>query len=103
MFFRNFHPRVEYERNSGLKFFSLFLSVFHPILAKNNTGKLFFNFFAIFFVIFSPGSSMSEIRVEHSLISFLAYLILSNPFLAKTNAGKLFFNFLNFFAVFFLQ
>ena len=61
----NFLARVEYERNSGQKFFSRFLGLSHPILAKNNARKKFFNFlnfFAIFFVIFLPGLRMNEIR-----------------------------------------
>ena len=65
-FFWNFLAQVEYERSSGLKFYSLFLSLLHLVLAKNNAGKrffsFFFNFFAIFFVIFLPGSSMNGIR-----------------------------------------
>ena len=36
IFFRNFLPRVEYERNWGLKLFSLFLGLSNPNLAKNN-------------------------------------------------------------------
>ena len=39
IFFRNFLPRAEDERNSGLKFFSLFLGLSRPVLAKNNAGK----------------------------------------------------------------
>ena len=64
-FFRNFLARVENERNSGLNFFSLFLGLSHPILAKNNATKGFFNFFyffSIFFGILSPGSSVNGIR-----------------------------------------
>jgi len=64
-FFRNFLAGVKYERNSGLKFFSLFLGLSHSVLAKNNTGKMFLNFlnfFAIFFRIFLPGSSVNGIR-----------------------------------------
>ena len=63
--FLNFLAGVEYERNSGLKFFTSFLGLSHPILAKNNVGKRFFiilNFFAIFFRIFLTGSSMNGIR-----------------------------------------
>ena len=63
-FFRNFLVRVEYERNLRLKFFSLFLGLYHPALAKNNAGNSFFNFFkffAIFFRIFLPRSSMNRI------------------------------------------
>ena len=65
-FLRNFLARVENERNSGLKFFSLFLGLSHPVLAKNNVGKRFFlifsNFFAIFFGILLHESSMNGIR-----------------------------------------
>ena len=64
-FFQNFLARVEYERNSGLKRFPLFLSLSHPVLAKNNVGKSFYNFlnfFVIFFRIFLPGSTMNGIR-----------------------------------------
>ena len=60
-FFRNFLNRVENERNSGLKFLSLFPGLSDPVLARNNTGMRFFNFsnfFAIVFGIFWPGSSM---------------------------------------------
>ena len=48
----------------GIKFFSLFLGLSHPVLAKNIAGKRFsnfLNFFAIFFGIFLPGSSMNGI------------------------------------------
>ena len=48
-FFKKFLARVEYERNSELKFLSLFLGLSRPLLAKNNAGKWFFNFFAVFF------------------------------------------------------
>ena len=64
IYFENFFARVENERNSGLNFFSLFLGLFHPVLANNNAGKRFLNFlnfFAIFFGIFLPELSMSEI------------------------------------------
>ena len=98
MFFRNFHPRVEYERNSGLKFFSLCLGVSHPVLAKNNTGKLFFNFFAIFFRNFLPGVEYERNSGQKFGSPFLG---LSHPLCAKNNAGKLLFNFLTFFAIFF--
>ena len=63
-FFRNFHARDEYERNSGVKFFFHFLDLSPPVLAKNNAGKRFYNFlnfFTIFFGIFLHGSNMNEI------------------------------------------
>ena len=78
-YFRNSLFRVEYERNSGLKFFSHFFIVSHPVLAKNKAGKRFYsflNFFNIFFGIFLPGSSTNGIRDENFSLSFLVYLIL---------------------------
>jgi len=65
IFFRNFLARVEYELNSGLKFFPLFLGLSHSELAQNNARIKFFHFlnlFAIFFGIFLFGSSMNGIR-----------------------------------------
>ena len=98
-FFRNFLAGVEYERNSVLKFFSLFLGLSHPFLAKTNTGKRFFNFlnfFTIFFGIFCPGWVWTEFGTK-----FLFSLsLLSHPLFAKNKVGKRFFNFLNFFAIF---
>src|SRR6266702_1718468 len=64
-FFRNFLAQVEYERNSGIKFCFHFFCLSHPVLAKNNAGKRFYNFFDFFtilFGIFLPGSSMNGIR-----------------------------------------
>ena len=64
-FFCNFHALVGNEQSSGLKIFSLFLDLSHPVLAKNNARKRFFNFlnfFAIFFGIFFPRSSMNGIQ-----------------------------------------
>ena len=63
-FYRNFLARVEYERNSGVKFCFYFFGLSHTVLAKNNAGKRFYNFlnfFTIFFGIFLPGSSMNGI------------------------------------------
>ena len=56
---------MEYERKSGLNFFFSFSRLSHPVLAENNAGKGFFiflNFFATFFGIFLPGSSVNGIR-----------------------------------------
>ena len=63
-FFPNFLARVEYERNSGVKFCFHIFALSHPVLGKNNGGKRFYNFlnlFTIFFGIFLPGSSMNGI------------------------------------------
>ena len=38
-FFRNFLSRVEYERNSGVKFCFHFFGLSHPVWAKNSGGK----------------------------------------------------------------
>ena len=63
LYFSEFSCWVEYKRNSGLKFFSRFLGLPHPVMAKNNVGKRFFNFlnfFAIFLGIFLPGRVQTE-------------------------------------------
>ena len=100
-FFRNFFARVEYERNSGLKNFSPFLILFQTFLDRNSAGIKFFNFlifFAIFFGIFLPGSSMNGIRDYNFFFLFLGQ---SHLVLSRKNARNRFFNFLNFFAFFF--
>ena len=100
-FSRNFLTRVEYERNSGLNFFSTFLGLSHPVLAKNNSGKwyfIFFKFFAIFFGIFFPGPSMNEIRDKIFFHSFTTYLIL---FWLKIMPERCFLIFSLFFSIFF--
>ena len=82
-FFWNFLAQFEYVRNSGLKFFSLFFSVSHPVLAKNYAGMRFFNFlnfFTIFLGIFLPGSCINGIQDYDFFFSFSAYLV---PFWLK--------------------
>ena len=51
-FFCNFLTGVQYKRNSGLKFFSPFLDLSHPVLARNIAWNRFFNFLN-FFLFFS--------------------------------------------------
>ena len=96
--FRNFLARVEYKRNSRLKFFSRFLSLSHPVLAKTNAGERFFEFFYYHFRNFLAG-------VEYERNSgpkfFSLFLGQSHSVLAKNNTGNRIFNFLNFFAIFF--
>ena len=89
IFFSEFLARFDYERNSGIKFFSRFLGLSHPVLAKNNAGKRFFNFFAIF----SEFSSWVEYERNSGLKFFFLFLRLSHPVLATNNVGKRFFNF----------
>ena len=70
-------------------------------ISKNNVGKRFlnfFNFFAIFFGIFLPRSSMNGIRKQNFFFSFSAYLV---PFWLKIMSDRGFFDFFNFFAIFF--
>ena len=74
-FFRTFLARVEFERNTGLKFFSLFLGLSHPVFAKNNTKKRFLNFF-IFLLFFWEFSCMGRIWTEFGTKIFLS---LSRP------------------------
>ena len=81
--FRNFLPRVEYERNTGINFFSLFLVLSHPVFAENNAGKGFFYFFAIFLKNFLPRAKDER----NSGLKFFSLLLgLSHPVLAKNNA-----------------
>ena len=84
-FFRNFHARVEYKRNSGLKFCFLFFGRPRPVLAKNVASKRFYNFFTIFFGIFLLKSSMNGIRDKNFVFTFSAYLI---PFWLKIMPGR---------------
>ena len=98
--FCNFLYRVEYERNSGLKVFTHFLSLSHPVLAKNNARRRFYNFlnfFTLFLRIFFPGSSMNGIRYYIFFFSFSANLI---PFWQKIMLGWSFLIFLLFFLKF---
>ena len=99
-FFRNFLPRVEYERNLGLKFFSLFLGLFHPVLSTNNAGKRFFNFL-IFFLFFWNFLARVEYERNSGLKFSSFFLSLSRPHLYWNSVGMMFFSFLNFLAIFF--
>ena len=79
----------------------MFFGVSHPVLAKNNAEKGFFNFlnfFAIFVGIFLPRSSMKGIRDEIFFPSFSAYLI---PFWQKIMPESGFLILLNFIAILF--
>ena len=97
--FRNFLPRVEYERNSGLKFFSLFLVLSHPVLAENNAGKGFFLFFCYFFLEFSsPGKVWTEFWTK---IFFSLFRPISSPYWLKILPERGFLIFLIFCFYFF--
>ena len=93
LFFQNFLPQVEYERNSGLKFFSLFLSLSQPVLPKNNTRKRFFDFFCYF-----SRNFLARVDCERNsgLKPFSLLFNHSQPFLDRNNAGIYFFIFLEF-------
>ena len=101
-FFRNFLARVESERNSGLKFCFHFFGLSHPVLAKNNSRKSFYDFLNIF-TIFLEFSCPGRVRTELGTKFFFFFLFfgLSHPIFGKNNAGKRFYNFLNFFYYFF--
>ena len=99
-FFKIFLPGSSMNGIRDKIFFSLFLDLFHPNLAKNNAGKRFFNFFNffdIFFGIFFLRSSMNGILDKF----FFLFLGLSLPLLDRNNAGINFLNFLNFILFFF--
>ena len=100
-FFRNFLTRVVYERNSGLNFFSTFLGLSHPVLAKNNARKRFFSFFEFFSFFFLNFLSRVEYDRNSGLKFFTLFLGLFQPVLDRNNAGINFFIFLYFFAIFF--
>ena len=101
-FFRNFLTRVEYERNSGLNFFSLFLGLYHPPFWLKGMPERGFSIFWIFLPFFFRNF---HARVEYERNSWLRFLFvflgLSHPVLAIKNTGKGFFGFLIFFSIFF--
>ena len=101
LFFWNFLFWVEYERNSGVKFFSLFHGLSYPVLAKNNDGKRFFTFFNFFTIFFQNFLGRVEFERHLGVKFCFLFLSLSHPGLAKNNVGTRFFNFFNFFAIFF--
>ena len=86
----------------GPKFFSPFLGLSHPVLAKNSAGKRFFKFFEIFCHFFFRNFLNRVVYERNSGLKFLSLFPgLSHPVLARNNAGKRFFNFSNFLAIFF--
>ena len=102
-FFRNFHARVEYEQNLGLKYFSLLFGLSYPILAKNNAEKRFFNFW-IFYLFFSefpcPSRVWTEFGTNIFFLTFSAYRI---PFQLEIKSERcflIFWIFLLFFSEF---
>ena len=102
-FFRNFLAWVKYERNSGLIFLSLFFGLSHPVLAINNAGKRFFNFFEFICYFFWNFHTLVDYERNLGLKVFYLFLGLSHPVLAKNNAGKsflIFWIFLLFFSEF---
>ena len=102
LFFGNFLAQVEYERNSRLKFFCLFLGLCHPVLAKNNAGKRFFNFlnFLLFFWNF-----LAQVKYEQNsgLNFFLSFSTSLNPFRIEIMRKLTFLIFWILFLFFFLE
>ena len=96
IFFRIFLPWAEYERNSGLKFFSLVLGLYYPVLAINNAGIRSFHFL----LFFSKFSSTVRVWTELGTRIFALIFCQSHPGLTKNNVGKRFFNILiSFFSI----
>ena len=81
-FFWNFLPGVEYERNSGLKFFSPFLGLSYPVLSKNNIRKRFFKFLEFFCYFFRNFLAGVQYQRYSSLKYFSPFPGLSHPILA---------------------
>ena len=100
LFFSEFLARFDYERNSGIKFFSRFLGLSHPVLAKNNAGKRYFSFFEFFCCFFRYFISRVEYDRNSGLKFFTLFLGLFQPVLDRNNAGINFFIFLLFFLEF---
>ena len=101
IFFRNFFARVEYERNSGVKFCFHFFGLSHPVLAKNKVGKRFSNFLNFFTIFFWNFLARVEYKRNLGVNFCFQFFSLSSPVWAKNNAGKWFYNFFNFFTIFF--
>ena len=64
IFFRNILARDKYERNSGVKFCFHFFGLSHPVWAKNNAGKRFYNFLNFFTIFFSEFSFLGRVWTE---------------------------------------
>ena len=92
--------RTEFENKI---FFLLFFVLSHPVLAKNNTGKRFLNFFEFFCYFIQNFLPRAEYERNSRLNFFSRFLSLSHPVPNKNNARKRFFMFSNFFAIFFSE
>ena len=103
LFFSEISCQVEYERNSGVKFFPLFLGLSHPVLAKNNVGKRFFNFFNFFAIFFRNFLARVDYERNSGVKFSSLFLGLSHPVLAKNHIRERFFNFFQFFCNFFSE
>ena len=101
IFFWNFLARFEYERNSGVKFCFHLFGLSHPVWAKNNVGKRFYNFWNFFTIFFRNFLSWVEYERNSGLKFFSLFRNISHPCLYKNCFGMLFFIFWNFLAFFF--
>ena len=101
-FFQNFISRVDYERNSALKFFSLFLSLSHTSLYRNSVRMMFFNFLNFLAVFFGNGSP-ARVGTELGTKIFFSLSRLLSTHLDRNNAKLcflIFWIFLLFFSEF---
>ena len=78
----------------------LFLGLSHPVLAKNNTEKGFFNILNFFAIFFQNFLARVEFERNAGLKFIFLFIGLSHSFLARNNAGMRFFE---FFTILFLQ
>ena len=100
LFNSEFSSGVEYERNSRLNFFCLFLSLSHPVLATNNAGKSFLVFW-IFLLFFRNFLTWVKCEQNSGLKFIFLFLGLAQPVLYRSKAGINSFDFFKFLCYFF--
>ena len=100
--FWNFLAPIEYERNSGVKFCFHFFGLSHPVLARTNAGKRFYDFFEFFCYFFRNFIARVKNERNSGVKLCFQFFSLPRPIWAENNAGKWFYNFLNFFTIFFV-
>ena len=100
IFFRNFLAWIDYEPNSGLKFFFSFSANHIPFWLKIMLERGFLIFW-IFCYIFRNFLPRTEYERNLGLKFFSLFLGISHPGLYRNSVRIMFFSFLNFLAVFF--
>ena len=101
-FFWNFLARVEYERNSELKFCFLFLRPISSRFGYKYCWEEVLLFFEFFYYFLRNFLARVEYERNSGVKFFSLFLGLSHPVLAKYNIRMRFFKFFSiFFAIFF--